>query len=88
MEIWETQIKSAKEAIQKAMLKSSDIACIGITNQRETTVLWDKNTGKPVYNAIVWQSRRTAEICDELIKDGLVIYIKENTGLIIDAYFS
>ena len=66
----------------------SEIACIGITNQRETTILWDKNTGKPVYNAIVWQSRQTSDICDDLKKSGLEPYIKENTGLVIDAYFS
>jgi len=85
-EIWETQFNAAKEAISGVNV--SEIACIGITNQRETTILWDKNTGIPVYNAIVWQSRQTAEICDELKKSGLEPYIKENTGLVIDAYFS
>lgn len=85
-EIWETQLNSALEAIKN--IDPSEIACIGITNQRETTVLWDKNTGKPVYNAIVWQSRQTSQICDELKKEGLEPYIKENTGLVIDAYFS
>lgn len=88
MEIWETQLSSAKDAISKSSLNPSDIACIGITNQRETTVLWDKTTGKPVYNAIVWQCRRTADICSKLINDGYGDYIKENTGLLIDAYFS
>lgn len=86
LEIWETQLDSAREAIKN--IDPSEIACIGITNQRETTVMWDKNTGKPVYNAIVWQSRQTSEICDELKKEGLEPYIKENTGLVIDAYFS
>jgi glycerol kinase len=85
-EIWETQLNAAKEAIRN--ISVSEIACIGITNQRETTILWDKNTGVPVYNAIVWQSRQTAEICDDLIKSGIEPYIKENTGLVIDAYFS
>ena len=85
-EIWETQLNAAKEAIK--YINVSEIACIGITNQRETTILWDKNTGKPVYNAIVWQSRQTSDICDDLKKSGLEPYIKENTGLVIDAYFS
>lgn len=86
LEIWETQVNAAKEAIRGVDV--SEIACIGITNQRETTILWDKNTGKPVYNAIVWQSRQSSDICDELKKLGLESYIKENTGLVIDAYFS
>lgn len=85
-EIWETQINAAREAVKD--INPSEIACIGITNQRETTVMWDKNTGKAVYNAIVWQSRQTSEICDELKKEGLEPYISENTGLVIDAYFS
>lgn len=86
LEIWETQVNAAKEAIRGVDV--SEIACIGITNQRETTILWDKNTGKPVYNAIVWQSRQSSDICDELKKLGLESYIRENTGLVIDAYFS
>ncbi|MEL7649192.1 MAG: glycerol kinase GlpK [Sedimentibacter sp.] len=86
MEIWETQLSSAREALKAVNVE--EVACIGITNQRETTVLWDKNTGKPVYNAIVWQSRQTSEICDQLKKSGLEPYIRENTGLVIDAYFS
>ncbi|WMJ78529.1 MULTISPECIES: glycerol kinase GlpK [unclassified Sedimentibacter] len=86
VEIWETQLNAAKEAI--ANIDPSEISCIGITNQRETTVMWDKNTGKPVYNAIVWQSRQTSEICDELKKEGLEPYINDTTGLVIDAYFS
>jgi glycerol kinase len=87
-EIWKTQIEAAKEAIQKVGLSPSDIASIGITNQRETTVLWDKNTGRSVYNAIVWQCRRTADLCDKIKAAGLSDYIRENTGLIVDAYFS
>lgn len=86
LEIWETQINAALETIRN--INPDEIACIGITNQRETTVLWDKNTGKPVYNAIVWQSRQTSAICDELKKEGLESYINENTGLVVDAYFS
>ena len=88
VEIWETQLNAAIEAIKSSHADPSEIAGIGITNQRETTVLWDRNTGKPVYNAIVWQCRRTADICDDLKARGLSSYIKENTGLIIDAYFS
>ncbi len=86
LEILGTQINAAKEAVKD--INASEIACIGITNQRETTILWDKNTGEPIYNAIVWQSRQTSDICDELKKSGLEAYIKENTGLLIDAYFS
>jgi len=71
MEIWGSQIGVAKEVLEKSGLSPSDIAAIGITNQRETTIVWDKNTGKPVYNAIVWQCRRTAPICDELKEKGL-----------------
>lgn len=88
MEILETQFGVAREAIEKANLKGEDIAAIGITNQRETTVVWDKNTGDPVYNAIVWQCRRTAPICDELTAKGLKETIREKTGLVVDAYFS
>lgn len=88
VEIWETQLNAAIEAIKNSHVDPSEIAGIGITNQRETAVLWDRNTGKPVYNAIVWQCRRTADICDDLKARGLSSYIKENTGLIIDAYFS
>nr|WP_312577576.1 glycerol kinase GlpK [Sedimentibacter sp.] len=88
IEIWETQLASAKEAMKKIDADPGDIAGIGITNQRETTVIWDRNTGNPVYNAIVWQCRRTADICDNLKEKGYSDYIKENTGLIIDAYFS
>lgn len=87
-EIWSTQAGVALEAITKAGLDSKDISAIGITNQRETTVVWNRKTGKPVYNAIVWQDRRTAVYCDQLKNDGLGRTILEKTGLIIDAYFS
>lgn len=88
MEIWSTQLGVAAEAISKAGLRMKDIHAIGITNQRETTVVWDRVTGVPVYNAIVWQDRRTATYCDELKKAGLENSIREKTGLVIDAYFS
>jgi len=87
-EIWSTQAGVAVEAITKAGLEIDNIAAIGITNQRETTVVWNRKTGKPVYNAIVWQDRRTADFCSELIKDGLSPQILAKTGLIIDSYFS
>ncbi|MDO4566162.1 MAG: glycerol kinase GlpK [Oscillospiraceae bacterium] len=87
-EIWATQIGVAREAQAKLGIAATDIAAIGITNQRETTVVWDKNTGEPVYNAIVWQCRRTSEYCDSLKDKGLVDKIREKTGLVIDAYFS
>ena len=88
MEIWSTQIEVAKDALNKAKLEAVDIAAIGITNQRETTIVWDKRTGQPVYNAIVWQCRRTAPICNQLKKKGLVDIIQKKTGLVVDAYFS
>lgn len=88
IEILTSQIEVAKEAIEKANIEPKDIVAIGITNQRETTVVWEKSSGKPVYNAIVWQCRRTAPICDELKNQGLSEIIKEKTGLVIDAYFS
>ncbi|AYO31698.1 MAG: glycerol kinase [Thermoanaerobacteraceae bacterium] len=88
MEIWGTQIGVAKEVLEKAGISPEDIAAIGITNQRETTIVWDKNTGKPVYNAIVWQCRRTAPICDDLKNKGLAETIRKKTGLVVDAYFS
>jgi glycerol kinase len=87
-EIWSTQAGVALEAITKAGLESSGIAGIGITNQRETTVVWNRKTGKPVYNAIVWQDRRTADFCDQLKNQGQSQIILKKTGLIIDAYFS
>jgi glycerol kinase len=88
MEIWGTQVGVAKEALAKAGLEANDVAAIGITNQRETTVVWNKNTGEPIYHAIVWQCRRTAEYCDELKAKGFDKIIKDKTGLIVDAYFS
>ncbi len=88
MEIWGTQSGVARQVLEMADIRPQEIAAIGITNQRETTVVWDKNTGKPVYNAIVWQCRRTADICDDLKERGLEEYIKKNTGLVVDAYFS
>ena len=88
MEIWGTQSGVAKEVLERNSVRAEEIAAIGIANQRETTVVWDKNSGKPIYNAIVWQCRRTASICDDLKGKGLEIYIKNATGLVIDAYFS
>ena len=87
-EIWATQIGVAAEAVAKAGIAVAEIAAIGITNQRETTVVWDKYTGKPVYNAIVWQSRQTMSICDDLKARGLEETFKHKTGLVVDAYFS
>ena len=87
-EIWESQIDVAREALAKAGLTAADIDSIGITNQRETTIVWDKNTGEPVYNAIVWQCRRTSDYCKELKKQALNVIIKSKTGLLIDPYFS
>lgn len=87
-EIWSSQAAVAAEAITKIGINGANIAAIGITNQRETTIVWDKETGDPVYNAIVWQDRRTSEYCDSLKDQGLLPYVKEKTGLIIDAYFS
>jgi glycerol kinase len=87
-EIWSTQLGVAAEAITKAGLTTEQIHAIGITNQRETTVVWDRKTGKPVYNAIVWQDRRTADFCDELKRKNLHILIQQRTGLVVDAYFS
>ena len=87
-EIWSTQLGVAVEAVEKIGASGDQIAAIGITNQRETTIVWDKNTGEPVYNAIVWQCRRTAEYCDSLKAKGLTEVFKKKTGLVIDAYFS
>jgi glycerol kinase len=87
-EIWSTQAGVASEAIARAGIESAGIAAIGITNQRETTIVWNRKTGKPVYNAIVWQDRRTAGFCDRLKSEGLGEIILKKTGLIIDAYFS
>lgn len=88
LEIWSTQLSVAAEVIVKAGLTAKDFNSIGITNQRETTVIWDKETGKPIYNAIVWQDRRTSAYCDEIKKQGLSKKIQDKTGLIIDSYFS
>lgn len=87
-EIWSTQIGVAAEAVAKAGIDARDIAAIGITNQRETTVVWDKASGKPIYNAIVWQSRQTMDICNEIKAKGLEPMFKKKTGLVVDAYFS
>ena len=88
MEIWATQFSVATEAMLQNKIQAKDIEAIGITNQRETTVIWDKRTGLPIYNAIVWQCRRTASICDDLKKQGLEPLIRKKTGLVVDAYFS
>ena len=87
-EIWATQLSVAQEAVAGAQITSEQIAAIGITNQRETVVVWEKATGKPVYNAIVWQCRRSADICRELAALGMTEMVKEKTGLVLDAYFS
>ena len=87
-EIWSTQLAVARQAMNEIHASASDIAAIGITNQRETAIVWDKNTGKPVYNAIVWQGRRTSEYCDSLKEKGLTEMFQKKTGLVIDAYFS
>ena len=87
-EIWSTQLGVAVEAMSKIGAEAADIAAIGITNQRETAIVWDKKTGEPVCHAIVWQCRRTAKFCDELMEQGLEDLIRQKTGLKIDAYFS
>lgn len=87
-EIWSSQLGVAVEAMAKIDATTNDIAAIGITNQRETTIVWDKNTGEPIYNAIVWQCRRTSQYCDKLKEKGLTEKFREKTGLIVDAYFS
>lgn len=87
-EIWSTQLAVARQAMNEIHASASDIAAIGITNQRETAIVWDKNIGKPVYNAIVWQCRRTSEYCDSLKEKGLTEMFQKKTGLVIDAYFS
>ena len=88
VEIWETQLKAIKDALTNAQIKPEQIQAMGITNQRETTLIWDRNTGKPVYKAIVWQDRRTAHICEELKREGKEKQFYEKTGLLLDAYFS
>ncbi|HCK0615780.1 glycerol kinase [Vibrio parahaemolyticus] len=88
MEIWATQSSTLVEALAKSGIRSDQLAAIGITNQRETTIVWNKETGKPVYNAIVWQCRRTADICEDLKSRGLEDYVRDSTGLVLDPYFS
>jgi len=88
LEIWSTMLSTAVEAMTKVDARADDIAAIGITNQRETAIVWDRETGEPIHNAIVWQCRRTAEYCDELKARGLVEPIRAKTGLVLDAYFS
>ncbi|WNJ20913.1 glycerol kinase GlpK [Pontibacter sp. G13] len=87
-EIWDSQLQTTKLVLQQTGITPDQIAGIGITNQRETTIIWNRKTGQPVYNAIVWQDRRTASICDQLKADGLEPYVRKTTGLVIDAYFS
>src|SRR4051794_38776655 len=87
-EIWKSQLETALDAVKKAGLKAADIAAIGITNQRETTVVWDRKTGEPIHNAIVWQDRRTSKFCDGLKAAGHTDLIQQRAGLVIDAYFS
>src|SRR3954469_9001404 len=87
-EIWQSQLETAREALRKSGLAAADIAGIGITNQRETTVLWDRQTGEPIHNAIVWQDRRTSEFCDKLKAAGHADLVQQRAGLVIDAYFS
>lgn len=87
-EIWQTQLKVAQDVLKNRKIAPAEVAAIGITNQRETTVVWNRHTGEPIHNAIVWQDRRTASICDTLKKDGMEPYVRKETGLVIDAYFS
>ena len=87
-EIFSTQLEVARQALQNIGATAADVAAIGITNQRETTIVWDKHTGRPIYNAIVWQCRRTAAYCDTRAEKGLTESIREKTGLVIDPYFS
>ena len=87
-EYWQTVMDCTKDILRNGKVKIEEIVAIGITNQRETTILWDKDTGEPVYNAIVWQCRRTARMCEELKTKGYEQMVREKTGLIIDAYFS
>jgi len=88
LEIWNTQLKAVRDVINNSKIDPIQIDSIGITNQRETTVIWNKKTGKPVFNAIVWQDRRTADFCDQLKKNNKTELIQNKTGLVIDAYFS
>src|SRR5882757_10081836 len=86
--IWATVLSTARKLLSKLGESRSRVAAIGITNQRETTIVWDRRTGVPIYNAIVWQDRRTTSICEDLKSKGLTDYVRENTGLVIDSYFS
>jgi len=88
IEIWNTQLKAAKDVLESCNVKAEQLDSIGITNQRETTLIWDRKTGEPVFNAIVWQDRRTAEICEEITAKGMAGVYTEKTGLVVDAYFS
>lgn len=88
VEIWDSQLEVLRTVVEETGISPADIACIGVTNQRETTVVWNRHTGKPIHNAIVWQCRRTADICNELKSKGLADIIQEKTGLVVDAYFS
>ncbi len=88
LEIWSSQLATMREALENAKLQAQDIACVGITNQRETTVVWNRHTGQPIYNAIVWQDRRAEPVCARLREQGMAATVQEKTGLIIDAYFS
>ncbi|RMF04004.1 MAG: glycerol kinase, partial [Bacteroidetes bacterium] len=87
-EIWDTQLKVMQAVLRQQGVQASQVVAIGITNQRETTLIWDRQTGSPIHRAIVWQDRRTASICDELTQAGHADYIRKNTGLVVDAYFS
>lgn len=87
VEIWNAQYSTAQKAIFDAGIKPEEVAGIGITNQRETAVIWEKSTGKPIMNALVWQDCRTADFCDELKERGLSEYVTQTTGLLIDSYF-
>src|SRR5438132_14046018 len=87
-EIWATEIGVVAEALGHAQVRPKEIAAVGITNQRETTIVWDRETGAPIHNAIVWQDRRTAAFCDKLRADGHESLIRDRTGLVVDAYFS
>mgnify|MGYP001186191617 CR=1 FL=1 len=88
LEIWQTQLQTSRDVLRNARIEPRQIAAIGISNQRETTVMWDRRTGDPVHRAIVWQDRRTAEMCDRLVRDGHAPAIQQKTGLVIDPYFS
>src|SRR5215813_11219849 len=86
--IWTSQLATAQEALQRAGITPGEVVALGVTNQRETTLVWDRNSGQPIHNAIVWQSRLTVPICEELTRRGLADAVRAKTGLVIDAYFS